>query len=123
MVKSISVNLSRQIVVATDGDRQVYKFDCAAGDKEHRTPIGRYSVYKKDLRHFSSKYKAQMDYALFFHGGYAIHMSHIVGLTSYLKVAGVNSLGSHGCVRLSEADAKSLFNWAPIGTTIVISQA
>src|SRR5271168_4223639 len=110
MAKLISVNLNRQTVIATDVGKQVYKFDCAAGDKEHPTPVREYSVYKKDRKHFSAKYKAQMDYALFFHGGYAIHMSHVVGLTSYLKMAGVNSLGSHGCVRLSEADAKSLFD-------------
>lgn len=28
--------------------------------------------------------------------------------------------GSHGCVRLQEADAKTLYDWAPLGTTVFV---
>jgi lipoprotein-anchoring transpeptidase ErfK/SrfK len=28
--------------------------------------------------------------------------------------------GSHGCVRLAEDDAKTLYGWATIGTTVTI---
>jgi len=37
--------------------------------------------------------------------GKAIHQSNAVALTSILKDFGLNSLGSHGCVRLSEDNA------------------
>ncbi|GAA5013437.1 hypothetical protein GCM10025794_01760 [Massilia kyonggiensis] len=28
--------------------------------------------------------------------------------------------GSHGCVRLCEEDARALFEWAPLGTTVEV---
>lgn len=62
-----------------------------------------------------------MNYAMFFTvDGKAIHQSNAVGITSILKDWGVNQLGSHGCVRLSEDNARTLFDWAPMNTTVFI---
>ncbi|WP_444996219.1 L,D-transpeptidase [Aliikangiella sp. IMCC44359] len=36
---------------------------------------------------------------------------------------GFDSLGSHGCVRLSEDNARALFNWAPMHTPVFIDMA
>jgi len=44
----------------------------------------------------------------------------VVGPLSYLKYVGIESIGSHGCVRLAEEDATWLFNWADVGTPIWI---
>jgi hypothetical protein len=33
----IKAILSRQILVAYDGKKEVFKFDCATGDKDHPT--------------------------------------------------------------------------------------
>lgn len=67
-----------------------------------------------------------MNYAMFFTTtGEAIHQSNFVGPESYLKAWGpdflTKYLGSHGCVRLSESDAETLFDWAPYGTPVEIS--
>ena len=123
MAKVIKVSLSRQVLTALDGEKQIYRFDCTTGDRKSLTPTGSFSIYRKDRRHFSAKYKAQMDFAMFFKGGVAIHMSHAVGVTSYLKLAGLDYFGSHGCVRLTEADAKVLFDWAPRGTRVLVTTA
>lgn len=121
MSKNIKVNLQRQILFAYDGNKEVFKFDCATGDKDHPTEIGRFKIFKKDQKHFSQKYKAQMDYAMFFTtDGKAIHMSHAVGPISLLKYLGADYFGSHGCVRLAEEDAKALFVWAPLGAVVEI---
>lgn len=121
MAKTIKVSLGRQILVAYDGTKEMFKFDCATGDEDHPTDPGRFTIFKKDRKHFSQKYKAQMDYAMFFtRDGKAIHMSHLVGPISLLKSIGLNSFGSHGCVRLSESDAAALFGWAPLQTVVFV---
>ena len=121
MAKTIKVFLSRQILIAYDGTKESFKFDCATGDKSHPTTPGLFPIFKKDRKHFSHKYKVQMDYAMFFtQDGKAIHMSHLVGPVSLLKSLGMNSFGSHGCVRLSEADAAALFDWTPLHTVVAV---
>jgi len=121
MSKRIKVNLQRQVLFAYDGSQEVFKFDCATGDQDHPTDPGQFTIFKKDRKHFSQKYKAQMDYAMFFSAdGKAIHMSHVVGPISLLKYMGVNYFGSHGCVRLAEEDAKTLFAWTPMHTVVEI---
>jgi lipoprotein-anchoring transpeptidase ErfK/SrfK len=122
MPKSIIVLLNRQVLVASNDGKSVFEFDCATGDSHHPTDIGRFTIIKKDRKHFSHKYKVQMDYAMFFtQDGKAIHMSHLVGPVSILKYVGLNSFGSHGCVRLSESDAKLLFDWAPLYTVVDVA--
>ena len=33
---------------------------------------------------------------------------------------GFDSFGSHGCVRLTESDAKALFEWTPLHTLVEV---
>lgn len=122
MSKRIVVNLRRQVLTAYDGTQQVYRFDCCSGDKDHPTDAGKFKIFSKHRKYTSKKYKVPMDYAMFFtKDGKAIHMSHAVGLTSLLKYLGADSVGSHGCVRLSEDDARTLFEWTPMHTTVEVS--
>jgi len=122
MPKKIQVNLARQILIAWENGTEVFRFDCATGDKDHPTDVGRFQIFKKDRKHYSKKYHAQMDYALFFTAdGKAIHMSHAVGPISMLKSLGISYFGSHGCVRLSESDARSLFEWTPLHTVVEVA--
>jgi len=97
----------------------VAEFDCVTGDEDHPPDVGRFQIFRKEKKCFSKKYNSQMDYAMFFTAdGKAIHMAHVVGLCSYLKYFGIESIGSHGCVRLDEKDAKWLFIWAPLHTPV-----
>ena len=104
--KRIVVKLGCQNVLAWEHNDLLAEFDCVTGDKEHPTDVGRFQIFRKERTWYSKKYSAQMDYALFFTAdGKAIHMSHAVGPCSYLKYFGIESIGSHGCVRLAEEDA------------------
>jgi hypothetical protein len=118
--KAIVVSLKRQVLVALQGLARTETFDCTSGDHEHPTPPGSYSVYRKERIYRSKKYDAQMNHAMFFHRGYAIHQAEAVAVTSVLRVAGLEFFGSHGCVRLAESDARELFDWAGIGTPVLI---
>jgi lipoprotein-anchoring transpeptidase ErfK/SrfK len=63
-------------------------------------------------------------YALFFtHDGKALHQYHgPVDLRAirFMRHNVSEWFGSHGCVRLREADARALFNWSPMGTAVYV---
>ena len=63
-----------------------------------------------------------MNYAQFFTGdGKAIHQYHGVAPLEIVRVLkkGSDWFGSHGCVRLTESHAKTLYAWTPpLGTPI-----
>jgi lipoprotein-anchoring transpeptidase ErfK/SrfK len=65
-----------------------------------------------------------MNFAMFFSSdGKAIHQYHGILPLAVVRAAksGVSDwFGSHGCVRLTEEDAKTLFDWTPIGTPVDI---
>jgi lipoprotein-anchoring transpeptidase ErfK/SrfK len=119
----IEVSLQEQTVKAYDGPTLVYSFDCITGDKDHPTDPGNFRVFLKDEKHVSHKYHVKMYYALFFtHDGKAIHQYHgpAFWLVRTLKQDATNWFGSHGCVRLVEEDARKLYQWAPLHTSITV---
>jgi lipoprotein-anchoring transpeptidase ErfK/SrfK len=99
---AVLIQLSRQTMsVAVDGaDPATWPVSTAR--RGYRTPVGSYQPYSLERMHYSKLYDdTPMPYSIFFRGGYAIH-----GTTE------VRSLGravSHGCVRLSPDNARSLF--------------
>ena len=66
-----------------------------------------------------------MNYAMFFtHDGKALHQYHGIVPLSIVRTARSNVsewFGSHGCVRLAEADAKAMYEWTTVGTTVQVS--
>jgi lipoprotein-anchoring transpeptidase ErfK/SrfK len=100
---SITVDISTQTMsVAVDGV-PTYDFDVSTGRKGHATPTGRYGVERMYRKYNSIKYdNAPMPYAIFFHGGYAIH-----GTTD---IKHLGRIASHGCVRLHPENARLLFD-------------
>ena len=105
-MKAIHVSLNTfEITVSADG-KPVRTIDrCAFGRAGHHTPTipnGAISPTKRDRVHHSTIYNgALMPYALFFEQAptCAFHQ-------------GDTRVASHGCIHLSEEDAKWLFEWA-----------
>jgi lipoprotein-anchoring transpeptidase ErfK/SrfK len=62
-----------------------------------------------------------MPYTMFFTAdGKAIHGTQMATLRSYLHSYLTDSVGSEGCVGLTDDNAKALFEWAPVGTPVVV---
>ncbi|MFZ5890030.1 MAG: L,D-transpeptidase [Myxococcota bacterium] len=122
--KRIVVDLQTQTLEAREGNVVIFKFICVTGDASHPTDPGVFHIFRKRKVHRSSKYNAQMNYAMFFTtDGKAIHQYHGVmplSVVRTLKSGVTDWLGSHGCVRLTEEDAKALFEWAPMSTTVEV---
>lgn len=113
--RRIEVRLAKQRLLAWEGNALMYAAPISSGKSVTPTPIGTYAIQDK---YRTTRMKGRgydipdVPYAMFFSGGYAIH-------GAYWH----NAFGtpvSHGCVNLAPGDARWLYNWAPVGTPIVI---
>lgn len=118
--KHIYVDLSRQRVIAKEGDRVVYDFLVSTG-KWGRTPTGTFAIWTK-LRYtrmaggsvaLGTYYNLpNVPYTMYFYKGYGLHG------TYWHNNFGVPM--SHGCVNMKTPEAGLLFDWAPVGTPVTI---
>lgn len=99
----ISIDLTAQRLTAVRGGETVV-WKISSGRPGYETPTGHYAVMRMEADHYSDEYdQAPMPYAIFFSPrGLAIHGSFERGL---------GAPRSHGCVRLSVANAQKLFEW------------
>ncbi len=101
---AITVDKDNQIMtVAVDGVQR-YQWPISSGNPSHETPDGKFQTFRMEEDHYSKEFDdAPMPHAIFFtKKGHAIH-----GTFSE------KSLGtpvSHGCVRISRANAATLFD-------------
>ena len=108
-------NSTQRMSVAVDGV-PTFSWPVSTARKGYQTPVGSYRVQRMERMWYSRKYDmSPMPHALFFRGGYAIHGTYSVGQ--------LGRPASHGCVRLSPGNAKTLFSlvrqhgWARIVVT------
>jgi hypothetical protein len=74
------------------------------------TPSGTYTINDRNLREWSNPYKVWLPYWQHFTDGDGFHET-----TTYLHNPGI---GSHGCVNLLSADARTMWNTIGYGTTV-----
>ena len=98
----ISVDLTTQSM-HIEADSGTFDFPISSARAGFTTPRGYFRPQKLVRMHYSKKYhNSPMPYSIFFRGGYAIH-----------GTGAVSQLGrpaSHGCVRLSPANAATLYH-------------
>lgn len=96
------VDLSSQRMTVYVNGKRAYTWRVSTGKSGYRTPTGTFRPKRMRRVHYSNRYNnAYMPNSIFFLGGYAIHGTTATG-----------SLGrpvSHGCVRLSQGNAKRLY--------------
>jgi lipoprotein-anchoring transpeptidase ErfK/SrfK len=119
--KVIVVDIESQKLYAWEGDSLVYDYHVVTGKCGKETTPGWYSVTRKYEDYTSMTYDVPMPYAMFFsEDGKAIHATNFATLRSFLYVAGLESIGSQGCVGLRSGNAERMFEWAPMGTAIQV---
>jgi LysM repeat protein len=113
--KWIDIKLSSQSLVAYEGQRPVYWATVSTGLARTPTVKGRFRIYSKYRSTTMSgpgyRY-TNVPYVMFFYRGYSVH-------GCYWH----NNFGhpmSHGCVNMRTSDAQWLYNWAPVGTLVVV---
>ncbi len=99
---SVDVDLSSQTMRVHSSNGENYVWPISSGREGHLTPRGVFHPQRLYVMVHSAKYgNAPMPHSIFFHGQYAIHGTTAVG--------NLGSPASHGCIRLSPANAAMLF--------------
>lgn len=132
----IVISLSQERLVAYEGSTVVLQTPITTGGPMTRTPIGTYQVLAKernfvmrspwprsDFRWYPNSF---VHYGLLFQAnGYFIHDAPWrrrfgVGSDTAFGKPGGSLTGTHGCVNVPSGAEARLFNWAGVGTTVVV---
>jgi lipoprotein-anchoring transpeptidase ErfK/SrfK len=109
MGELIEVDIDHHVITVKSGDTVVRTItEFSTGRPKHETPTGNhFKIFKRDIHHVSSSYPvhkdgtrggAKMPYSQFFAPAVAFH-------------EGDPAVLSHGCVHLSQGDARWLWDW------------
>ena len=113
----IEIDLNNQHLFAWDGKNQIFTAVISTGKAKTPTYPGIYTIQRKyplDRMRGADYDLPNVPSVLYYDRGYALH-----GANWH------NNFGtpiSHGCVNLPIDNAEWLFNWAAIGTAVIIHQ-
>ena len=113
----IQIDLTTQRLTAWEGGKSVYAIVISSGKKSTPTLTGIFNIQSKQK---SSRMKGEdydvpdVPYTMYYQGNYAIH-----GAYWHRKFG---TPISHGCVNIAPDHAKWLFQWASLGTPVIIQK-
>lgn len=111
----IQIDLTRQRLIAWEGPQEVYAVVISTGKETTPTPTGLFAIQTKHeiARMQGPGYDVpDVPFTMYYYRGYAIH-------GAYWH----NNFGtpvSHGCTNVAVNHAEWLFDWADVGTPVVV---
>lgn len=131
----INVKISKCRAYLMEGNKPVYTMYCSAGKLENKngkkvsaTPTGTYHIQQEHGKTFynpSAKSGGNYYRSWNGHGAYLFHSTPIDKQGNYIK-SEAQKLGkepaSHGCIRLTIADAHWFYQHIPVGTKVVVDK-
>ncbi|MBI5135252.1 L,D-transpeptidase family protein [Candidatus Uhrbacteria bacterium] len=121
LAKQIEINLKGQRMKKILGGVVLAEYPISTGKWKTPTPKGTFKILNKTPRAWSKTYGLYMPWWMAFtRQGHGIH--ELPEWPNGYK-EGTNHLGtpvSHGCVRLGIGPAKDMYDWAPVGTPVVV---
>lgn len=111
----IEINLSSQRLIAWEGNTPAYAILISTGKAETPTRSGVFAIQTRDryARMKGADYDlSDVPYTMYYSGNYAIHGAY------WHRRFGTPV--SHGCINLAVNHARWLYNWASIGTSVVV---
>ncbi|PIP24480.1 MAG: hypothetical protein CO140_03995 [Candidatus Moranbacteria bacterium CG_4_9_14_3_um_filter_40_7] len=120
--KYVDINLAVQILSIFENGKIIDSFLVSSGKRGMETPRGQYAIRNKTPRAWSKVYGLYMPFwmAIVPDGKFGVHeLPEWPG--GYKE--GASHLGipvSHGCVRLGIGPAKTVYDWAEIGTPVIV---
>ncbi len=123
--KLLEVNISTKRMYAYENGQLVNTFLVTAGAPATPTPIGQFKIYAKYPVQTMTGYNTDgtryvqpnVQWVNYFYQADAIHGNYWRPVSYF---GNINS--SHGCVGVVNSDAEWIYNWAPIGTTVIVHQ-
>jgi LysM repeat protein len=124
--KRILVDLSEQHLYAYQGDTLLYSFIASTGMWKSPTRTGTFSVLNKLPNAYASTWGLQMPYwmGIYWSGGLqnGIHALPILSSGQQLWAGYLGTPISYGCIVLGTYEARLLYEWADVGTTVVVQR-
>jgi len=124
----IDANLSTATVSAMEGSRVVYKALTTEGTPAYPTPVGNFTIQRRVYSETMDSstigiptnapggyYLTGVLYTQYFVDGVALHYNYWSPASAFGSQA-----GSHGCLGLTLQDAKFFWDFATIGTPVVV---
>ena len=111
-------DLSSMQLTGFDDAGQVFSVPILAKGKPGswwETPVGIYKIESKEVNHYSSFGNVYMPWSLDFNGNFFIH-----GWPKYGDGSAVSTSYSGGCIRLADADAEHVYDFARLGIPVVV---
>ncbi|WP_231506114.1 L,D-transpeptidase [Planktothrix serta] len=111
----ILIDLSRQRLIAWEGNQPVYAVIVSTGKSDTPTRTGVFKVYTKYeiTRMTGPDYDVpDVPYTMYYDGGMAIHGAYWHNL--------FGTPVTHGCTNVAVNHAKWLFDWASVGTPVIV---
>jgi lipoprotein-anchoring transpeptidase ErfK/SrfK len=121
--KLIEVDVASKQMWLYENGNQIGSYLISAGAPATPTPIGEFHIFAKfatqDMKGYNTNgtkyFQPHVHWINYFlPGGYAVHGVYWHPLSWF----GANN-SSHGCVGLPDDEAQAVYNWAPIGTTVI----
>ncbi len=114
----IEIDLSRQRLIAWEGNTPVYAVIISSGKSSTPTRTGPFAVQTKHrvTRMTGDDYDVpDVPYTMYYDGGMAIHGAYWHNL--------FGNPVTHGCTNVAVNHAKWLFEWASVGTPVVVHKS
>ena len=124
--KRIEIDISEQRLRAYENDAPIFDWACSTGKVATPTQPGNYQVLDKIPEAWSSVWGLRMPYWLgIYWAGGSEDGIHALPIDRYGKTLWAGYLGhraSFGCIILDTPNAARLFDWADIGTPVIITE-
>lgn len=118
--QGIEVDLTGQKLRMCEQGKFIAQFSVSTGKQETPTPVGEFAVIKKSSMLYSKLAESWLPFWIGFQGDYGFHELPINEAGKRIGEDKIGTPDSLGCVRLKVGDAERVYNWAEIGTKIVI---
>jgi lipoprotein-anchoring transpeptidase ErfK/SrfK len=118
----IDIDLSAQILSIFKSGKLLDSYIVSTGKRGMETPKGTHAIANKFPRAWSKKYGMFMPFWMAITPGGSLGIHELPELSDGYK-EGADELGnpvSHGCVRLGIGPAERVYNWAEVGTPVVV---
>jgi tetratricopeptide (TPR) repeat protein len=126
LLKRIEVDVSEQKLTVWEGEKLIYSFVCSTGKSGTPTKFGRFSVISKLPEAYGSAWDIRMPHwlGIYWAGGSenGIHGLPILSSGQTLWSGYLGQPVSYGCVVLDTWAAKQLYDWAEIGTEVIVRE-
>jgi murein L,D-transpeptidase YcbB/YkuD len=103
----LEVHIPQQVLLLVSSGRVVRAIHVSTG-AGGATPLGRFAIVGRDPMSWSVPFGVWLPWAQYFHGGYALHEYPIVPAYP----------ASHGCVRVSAAEAATVWQFGRAGMRV-----